>query len=271
MEISSQHRTVLVPRAGWMEALPARGPTSRALGFPSARLPGATPVPRSTRLLAAALALVAGALAACEPFVQGNGVYREERRDVGPFTGVHVESGVEATVAAGVTDQSVTVSGDANVVPYIMAEVRTESGLQVLHVWISKAFVGAIPPRAVIEVPSLQYAFATQSSRVNGKSLAAASFEVVADQGSNVVLEGAVLPAGESIDVRLATGAVLNATAYGVSAGAEVQLSGGSIARLHSDGSVSGTVTGGSLLENLQGAGSCAAVAVDGTSTLSCR
>lgn len=229
-------------------------------------------MPRSTRRLGLALALAAGALAACEPFLQGNGVYREERRpDVGPFTGVHVESGIDAAVTAGVADRSVTVSGDDNVVPYIETEVRTDSGLQVLHVWVSKAFVGTIPPRAVIEVPSLEYAFATQSSRVSGKSLAASSFEVVADQSSTVVLEGAAVPAGESLDVRLATGAVLSATAYAVSGGAEVQLSGGSVARIRSDGPVSGTVTGGSVLENLQGTGSCAGVTADGNSTLSCR
>jgi putative autotransporter adhesin-like protein len=272
MQISSEHRSLLLPRAGAVEALPARVTTSRALGFPCSRIAGATPVPRSTRRLAIALALLACGLAACEPFVQGNGVFREERRaDPGPFTGIHVESGVEATVTAGVADRSVTVSGDANVVPYIQTEVRTDSGRQVLHVWISKAFVGTIPPRAIVEVPALEFALATQSSRVNGKSLAASSFEVVADQGGNVVLEGAALPAGDSIDVRLATGAILNATAYGVSEGASVQLSGGSVARLRCDGPVSGNVTGGSQLENLQGSGSCAAVVVDGNSTLSCH
>jgi hypothetical protein len=273
MQISNERRSLLLLRGGAMEALPARGPTSAALGFPPSRVPAATRVPRSTRRLALGLALafLAGGLAACEPVVQGNGVYREERRSVAPFTGIHVESGIEAAVTAGIADRSVVVSGDANVVPYIETEVQNDSGRQVLHLSISRAFVGTIAPRAVVEVPLLDYAFATESARVSGKSLAARAFQVVAEQGSSVVLQGAAAPAGESIDVRLATGANLNATSYGVSGGAAVQLSGGSTARLHSDGPVSGTVAGGSLLENLQGTGSCAAVAVDGTSTLSCR
>jgi hypothetical protein len=271
MENKSEHRAVSIPGARSMEALPARVPTSRALGFPRARGSGATPVPRSTRL-AAALALLAAALVGCESFVQGNGVYQEERRpDPGPFTGVHVESGIEASVTAGVTDRSVTVSGDANVVPYIEVQVQNDAGLQVLHVFISKPFVGTIPPRAVIEVPSLEYALATESSRVSGRSLAATSFHVVGDDGGNVVLEGAALPAGQSLDVRLGNGATLNATAYGVSDGAVVQLSGGSVAKIHSDGPVSGTVRGGSLLDNLHGTGGCAQVVVDGSSTLSCQ
>ncbi|HEY6098390.1 MAG TPA: DUF2807 domain-containing protein, partial [Anaeromyxobacter sp.] len=85
-------------------------------------------------LAAAALLSVAGALAGCQPYVQGNGVYREERRnDLGAFTGVHLEDGIEATVTAGIAQQMVTVSGDANVLPYIETEVRTEAGRKVLR------------------------------------------------------------------------------------------------------------------------------------------
>ena len=255
-----------------MEALAARAPTFRALGISCARGPGATPVPRSGRRLALALAVLSCSLVACEPYVQGNGVYREEQRsDPGPFTGIRVESGIEATVTAGAAARSVTVSGDANVVPYIETEVRTDSGQQVLHVWISKAFIGTIPPRAVVEVPSLEYASATEAARITAKGVAAAAFEVVADQGASLALQGAALPAGESIDARLSSGAALDASAYGVSVGAGVQLSGSSVAKLDCDGPVTGTVTGGSRLDNLAGAGSCSGVTADGSSTLSCR
>lgn len=272
MEIRSEHRGVSSHPTSAVEALAARVPTSPALGIPCARGPDATPVPRSGRRLAVALAFLSCSLAACEPYVQGNGVYAEERRpDPGPFTGLHVESGVQATVTAGAEAGSVTVSGDANVVPYIETEVRTDSGRQVLHVWISKAFIGTIPPRALVEVPSLEYALATESSRVTAKSVAASAFEAVADQGGSLVLQGAQQPAGESIDVRLATSAVLDATAYGVSGGASVQLSGGSVAKLASDGPVTGSVTGGSQLDNLAGGGSCMGVTADGTSKLSCQ
>ncbi len=248
----------------------ARAPTSSALGFPSARGGGATGVPRSAGGLAAVLVLLA-ALGGCDPYVQGNGVYAEEQRpDPGDFTGIHVESGVEAIVTAGASARSVTVSGDANVVPYIETQVQSDGGRRVLHVWISRAFSGTIPPRAWVEVPVLEYAAATEGARITAKAVAAPAFEVVADDGASVVLEGAAAPAGDSIDVTLGSRAVLNAGAYEVSGGASVALSGASSAKLHSDGPVSGTVSGGSQLDNLLGAGDCTAVAADGTSKLSC-
>jgi Putative auto-transporter adhesin, head GIN domain len=252
-----------------MEPAATRVPTSSAVGSARACVAGATRMARSARGLRAA-ALLAGALAGCEPYVQGNGVYHEERRPTGAFTGVHVGSGIDATVTAGAPSGSVTVSGDANVVPYIEAEVRTDSGREVLFLQVSRVFSGTIPARAVIEIPALEYAFATDGAKVTGKRVAAASFQVVADRGSNVVLEGAATPAGDTVYVRLGTGALLDATAY-VSGGATVQLSGGSIARLHSDGAVNGTVTDGSLVDNFQGAGSCAGIVADGASRLNCR
>ena len=256
---------------GGMEAITARSPTSSALTFPSIRGALATPLPRSARRLALRAAICLAALAGCEPYVQGNGVYfQEQRPDPGPFTGVHVESGVEVGVEAGAAARRVVVSGDSNVVPYIETEVRTDAGRQVLHVRISRAFAGTIPPRAAIEVPVLEYAFATDHSKIGARKLAAASFQVSAEGGSSVSLEGLAAPAGASIDVQLATRAHLDASGYVVSSGASVELTGASIAKLHSDGPVSGTVSGGSELDNLQGTGGCSAVVADGSSTVRC-
>lgn len=256
-----------------MGALAADAPTSGGLGFPSRRGADATPLSRSARLRAAVALTLAAALGGCEPYVQGNGVYHQETRpDPGPFTGLHVESGIEVTVTAGAADRSVVVSGDANVVPYLETVVQTGEGRRVLFVRITRTFSGTIPPRAAIAVPSLEYAFATQFSRISGKTIAASSFEVVADHGANVVLEGAAAPAGDSISAALATGALLNATAYEVSGGAAVTLTGGSIAKLHADGPVTGTLSGGSQLDNLSGTGVCADVVVqDAASKLSCH
>lgn len=255
-----------------MEGAAARAPTSPALRSPSRCVGAATRVPRSTRRLTAVLAVLTGALAACDPYVQGSGVYRvEQRPDVGPFTGVRVESSVEATVTAGVPTPTVAVSGDANVVPYIETAVETDGDRRVLHVWVSKPFSGTIPPGVAIELPSLEHAAATGSSKILATKLAAPSLEVDADQGSSVILEGAATPGGARIEVRLGSGAALDATAYDVSGGAFVQLSGASSARLRCDGPVIGTVGGASQLDNLQGTGSCAAVVSDSTSKLSCR
>lgn len=255
-----------------MEALGAGVPTSSALSSPSTCSGRATPLARSV-LRSGAAALLALGLAACDTFVQGNGIYYEEYRDdVAPFVGLHVEDGIQATVTAQAAAQRVLVSGDATVVPYIHTEVKMDGGRPVLHVFIPEPFDKTIPPATVIEVPSFEYVVATQGARVRVGNAGTAIFTVVADQGSAIQLSGrsGVDPAGETIEVELASGAVLDATRYPVSNTAAVDLSGASAARLHSDGPVTGTVANASLLDNLYGTGHCAGVSKDDTSTVTC-
>lgn len=220
-----------------------------------------------------AFGLLAASLAGCEPFVEGNGVYREESRPgLAPFVGLHVESGVEVTLTAGAAAQSVGVSGDANLLPYIHTEVHGEGGRSVLHVYVSATFSGTYRPRAVVEVPAVEYTLVREASKAVVKKASAEWFTAVADQGSTIVLSGASAdaPAGATLEALLAGGSLLVATEYTVSEGASVDLRGGSTARIRSDGPVSGTVAGGSELDNESALGTCEAVASDGTSTVRC-
>ncbi len=272
MAISRERRGVPRPQVGEVEGSGAGVPTFSALCSPSTCGGRATPLARSV-LRAGAAALLALALGGCDTFVQGNGVYFEEIREGVPsFVGLHVEDGIQATVTAQAASQRVLVSGDANVVPHIRTEVKVDGGLPVLHVFIAENFDKTIPPGAVIEVPSFEYVLATQGARVRVANAGTAIFTVVADQGSALEVSGrnGVDPAGETIEVYLSSGAVLDATRYPVSATATVDLGGASTARLHSDGPVTGTVANASLLQNLYGTGHCAGVVKDDTSTVTC-
>lgn len=271
MAISRERRGVPRPTAGGVEASGAGAPTSSSLSSPSTCGVRATLLARVLR--SGAVGLLALALGGCDTLVQGNGVYFEEvREDVGPFVGLRVEDGIQATVTAQTAAQRVLVSGDANVVRIIRTEVEVGAGRPVLHVFIQETFERTIPPAVVVEVPSFEYVSATQGSRIRVGNAGTDIFTVVADQGSAVQLLGKddVDPAGETIEVEIASGAVLDATRYPVSATASVALSGASAAKLHSDGPVTGTVANASRLENLYGTGHCALVSKDDTSTVSC-
>jgi hypothetical protein len=270
MAITHEHPQI---PAAPVEACAARARTSSALGDPRPRVTGATAGARgSHRLTGAALLCLAAGLAGCEPYVQGNGVYYEEQRQgLGAFTGVAVDSGIQASVTAGAAATAVTVSGDANVVPHLETQVRTDGERQVLHVWISTNFSGTIPPRAVVQLPVLAYAAATRAARIDGRQLGASGLEVDADRASAIVLQGATSTAADAMDVKLASGATLDATGYAVSGPTTVDLSGGSVARLHADGPVTGTVKDTSQLDDTAGAGSCAGVTADATAKVTCR
>jgi hypothetical protein len=100
---------------------------------------------------------------------------------------------------------------------------------------------------------------------VEASEIAADRFTVEAHEGSQVKLVGAA----DSIEVTLASGGRLDARGFHVD-GAEVALSGASLAQLCSDGPVTGTVVGSSVLDNLLGEGTCAGVSSDPTSQLHC-
>ncbi len=271
MSISREHPCNRRRAAARVGAPGAGLPTSSALGGPRARASFATPLPRSARL-AGALALLAAALAGCDPVVEGNGLYGEERRTgLAPFVGVHAESGVEVTLTAGAASQSVVVSGDRNLLPYIDTDVLGDDGRAVLRVRVSTAFTGTFRPRVVVEVPAVELALAREASKVVVKQATAPAFVAAADQGSTIVLSGpsADGAAGATLRATLAGASQLEATGYEVSEGASVDLRAGSVAKIRSDGPVTGTVAGGSDLEN-EGPGTCEAVLADGASTVAC-
>jgi hypothetical protein len=244
---------------------PATAEAGRA-GARSRRRRAATPAPGALALLGLL------ALAGCKPFVQGNGVYGEETRDVAAFEGVSADDGIEVDVTANPgAARVVKVSGDANVVQNIETDVRNDAvrGIAVLEVKSSVQFDSTNPVKAVISVPTIQYVAATHACAVTAAQVAVPAFEVDADDDAHVTLSGA---GGATLLVRLQGGqrgpAVLDASDYPVDT-ATVALAGGSRAFLAARVSVSGSADGGSFVENT-GTATCNVAATGGASA-SCK
>lgn len=254
-------------------------PPVEAAGLESAPGRGAGPVRCRRRATPArlgshtrrALALLPALLvvAACDPYVNGNGVLREETRNVGAFEGIRVEDGIQADVTAGVESQRVAVSADENLLDHVQTSVRTDAAHgQVLEVRTTLSSYDATHPiRVVVSVPVLRFLGATDACFATIAGAGAATMAIDADDGADVRLAG---PGGAQLSVRLTGGqrggAHLGARDYLVE-DATVELSGGARAELRA-GSVSGTVSGaGTALENVGGA--CDVTFTDGA-TLSC-
>lgn len=214
-------------------------------------------------VLGGALALLLGA---CEPYVEGNGVWREETRDVGAsFVGLAVEDGIQATVTAGAPAQEVKVSGDENLLDYVETVVKDRAGFgAVLEVRVTSTYDSKNPLKVTVAVPVIAYVAAADASPVTVAEASAPLFTVDARDGSNVVLSG---PGGEELELVLAGGqrggAHIDARSYPVDE-ARVALTSGSRAEVRAAISVEGTAAGGSRLENL-GAGACDVAASEGS------
>jgi hypothetical protein len=199
-------------------------------------------------LIALALAPVTG----CESYVHGNGVFGEDTRSVPAFDGVSIGLGIVATVRAGATERSVTLSGDQNVLQYIDTEVS--DGVLKTSLSGIDGFDSVHQVQLVIATPELVSVKAWGDSNVNATSIGAASFTAVASEGSVVTL---------AADAAVAT--TLTLTASGTSTitsvdyeaqDATVTLSGGSHADVFVTGTVGGSLSDGSTV-TVHGGGSC--------------
>lgn len=272
-----------IPRPSARPAAPAplAGPPAAARVPPVAVTRGSRRAAARAPLLAGALAL----LAACNPYVQGNGVLREETRTVDAFEGVVVRDGILVNVTAGATSAprvSVTVSGDENIVHQsLRTEVRTdaESGLPVLDVYVDmRDFSSAHPLRVSATVPALRVLRASgvhagSSTQIDATLVRVPVLRVSASDGAIVRLPGAPQGlAADRLDVSLAGGSSGGAwlAAQSCEVGqADVHLDGGATAQIRASFSVTGTVDGHSRLENA-GAGPCTGVTASADSTVTC-
>jgi hypothetical protein len=214
------------------------------------------------------VALVAG----CTPYVQGNGVFHEETRDVPAFRGITVEDGIQAIVRIEPGPQIVRVSGDANVVQQLATEVGADAALpiQVLKVRVVGGDFSSVHPlRLDVRVPLLEVVRLQDATRVEVHGATADLFTVEARDGSTVLLDGA---GGALLDVVLAGGqhggAHLDADLYPVT-DASVTLTQSSRVELSATGTVAGTATAGSLVEN-HAAGVCAVTDPATSAPVSC-
>ena len=204
------------------------------------------------------------ALVACTTHVTGNGVLGVEQRTVPPFDEVAITLGIEATVTAGAATQELTISGDENLLQYILTPV--ESGVLKTRLNGIDGIESVHPLRITAKVLELHAVHASGASRVDvkgaGSTEAGFTFEVGASEASGVQLQG---PGGGQLLVVLSGGSALDAYACPV-AGANVVLSGSSTLRINSAGEVAGSATGASTVE-ITGGGTCAALVLSGSST----
>jgi hypothetical protein len=197
------------------------------------------------------------ALAACHSQVSGSGVLGEEVRTVAPFDAVDISLGIEATVTASAAAQSVILSGDENLLQYVLTTV--EAGVLTTGLHGTSGIESIHPLRIVAEAKALHAVRAREAAMVDVKNAGNPSpgfvFNVEATGAGQVQLQGA---GGDRLLVNLSNGSGLDAWAYPVN-GATVTVGGGSTLRIHSTGDVEGSVSGASRLE-ITGGGTCAAL-----------
>lgn len=204
------------------------------------------------------------ALSACNPHVSGNGVLGQEQRTVPPFDAADIDLAIEATITANATAQAVSISGDENLLQYVLTPV--EDGVLRTRLHGIDGIDSVHPLRIVAQAKALRAVRATGASNVDvkgaGSAVAGFTFEVEAAGLSNVQLQG---PGGQQLRVSLSGGSGLDAFAYPV-AGANVLLTGGSTLRVHSAGDVVGSAADQSRVE-ITGGGTCAALVRGGGAT----
>ncbi len=218
------------------------------------RLRAATPAPsRPVALLAGAL------LAACQPYVQGNGVLGTEKRNVAAFDAISVTDGIQLEVTDGAADQAVTVSGDENVLPHIDTAVEQDPQRgAVLQVKSDVTVFDSVNQvKAVVSATTLKGLYADKACAVTATGVASPTFAVGASDGASLTLSGG---GGATMAVTLAGGqhggATLDARGYPVSTATVALQAAGANAQLAASVRVSGTVVEGSSLSNT-GAATC--------------
>jgi hypothetical protein len=213
-----------------------------------------------TKLTVLLIALTLGPVTGCESYVHGNGVFGEDTRTVPAFDGVSIGLGIVATVRAGATDRSVTLSGDENILQYIETEVS--DGVLKTSLSGIDGFDSVHQVQLVIAAPELVLVKAWGDSNVTVTSIDAASFTVVASEGSDVTL------ASDSVvatTLTLSGSGTSTISSVGYPAlDAAVTLSGGSHADVTVTGTVNGSLSEGSTVA-VHGGGSCTFTPPPGT------
>ena len=195
--------------------------------------------------------------------MQGNGELAVEHRAVAPFDEVEVSLGIEAAITANAAPQSLALSGDSNLLPFILTPV--EAGVLKTRLRVVSAIDPINPLRLTAQDAALRRVQATEASIIDvkgaGSPVEGFAFEVEAAGRSSVKLAG---PGGHRLEVNLSGGSALDASAYPV-AGANVLLTGRSSLRVRS-ASVAGVAADGSAVV-VTGGGDCAGLSLLGEAT----
>jgi hypothetical protein len=215
------------------------------------------------RLLPIGLA-AALALAGCHSQMVGNGVLGQQARVVAPFDAVDISLAIEATVTADAAAPAVTLSGDENLLQYVLTPV--EAGVLSTRLHGTSGIEPVHPLRLAARTTSLHLVRASQAALVEvsgaGDPGPTFTFEVEASGASHVVLRGS---GGHGLLVNLSGASTLDARSFAV-AGASLAVGGASTLQLRSASDPSGVISGASRVE-LSGGATCAALTLSGGAT----
>ena len=204
------------------------------------------------------------ALLACDPQVQGNGELALEHRSVAPFEEVEVSLGIEAALTANAAPQPIALSGDSNLLPFILTPV--EVGVLKTRLRVISGIDPVNPLRLTAQGAALRRVKASEASIIDVKGAGSAAegftFEVVAEGQSSVLLAG---PGGHRLQVKLSGASALDASSYPV-AGADLLLTGGSSLQVSTGGALAGSAADRSSVV-VTGGGSCAGLVLSGAAT----
>jgi len=204
------------------------------------------------------------ALLACNPQVQGNGELAVEHRSVTPFDEVEVSLGIEAALTANAALQPIALSGDSNLLPFVLTPV--EAGVLKTRLRVVSGIDPVNPLRLVAQGAALRRVMASQASIVDvegaGSAAEGFTFEVEAEGQSSVQLAG---PGGPRLQVKLSGGSGLDASGYPV-AGVDLLLTGGSRLQVRTGGALAGSAADKSSVV-VTGGGSCAGLVLSGAAT----
>lgn len=207
-----------------------------------------------------ALIVPAVLLSACA-FAQtaGNGVSREDTREVADFKGVEVGAGLKARVTVG--PKAVRVTGDENLVALVRTEVvdgtlevglkegtrvRGTSGLRII---ISSPQVTSVGASGGAEVEAEATTSATFTAEASGgaelsvRGVDAKKLEVEASGGADVKLKGRA----DSLEVEASGGSEVHGEGLGVKT-LEVEASGGSQVDANPSERIIAELSGGSTV-----------------------
>lgn len=216
------------------------------------------------RLRLSLISTLALALAACNAQVQGNGQLAVESRTVAPFDQVDLSLGIEASVTANAASQALSLSGDSNLLQYVLTPV--EAGVLKTRLNGVDSIDPINPLRLTAQAVALHRVKATEASIVDvkgaGSSAAGFSFEVEAAARSSVALAGS---GGQHLEVRLSGASALDAWSYPV-AGANVLLAGGSRLRVNTVSDVTGSAADKSKVF-VTGGGGCGGLVLSSGAT----
>ena len=138
----------------------------------------------------------------CET-IEGSGRAASEQREVPSFSHVLVRAGLRADVRPG--PQSVVVTGDDNIVPHVMTNVRGS----VLTIEPELDFDPVVPLSISVSAPELNGASLEAGGRLDVSELDAEAFSLELNAGGKIVASGRV----RHLDVSLSAGGTLDATA----------------------------------------------------------